>query len=564
MPLPSFSGSAAVPSTVDVYVNNLRTFSHALGAGPYSLSNIPAVSGSGVASIMLTDSAGRQTRTTLPFYTSARLLAPGMTDFSAEAGYPRVGFGAALDAYLNKAVASASLRRGIFDGLTVEAHAEGGAGIVNGGAGINAVTGSFGLASIAGSASWHKEETGFQIFASYETAILGLKLNAASQRTFGVYEDLASITASYPEDGGTRRGLSGLFYISPYELGPLLASARPPKAVDRISIGLPVPFDQSSVSASFIRTEDGEGRKSHVLTGSWSRTFAGAGTLVATGFADVADRGQRGAFLSWSMPLGASASATAAMARGLNATTRVLEAVKPLEQEVGSYGWRARANDGKSTEVGAAGSYRSSFGKVEIAAAQNRVGLRTTFEADGAIATLGGDLFLTNRIDDAFAVVETGMPGLEVHHQNRLVGHTTSSGRLLIPGLRAYEKNQIAIDLRGAPLDAEAEHTTDVVVPADRSGVRVKMAVRTETRSAVVVVSLPDGRFIPVGSEGQLVGGDSFVVGYDGRAFVKNLQPQNEAVITLTNGQCRVRFEYTPRENEQVLISPVICQPPGP
>ena len=34
LPLPSFSGSAAVPSTVEVYVNNLKTFSQGSSAGP--------------------------------------------------------------------------------------------------------------------------------------------------------------------------------------------------------------------------------------------------------------------------------------------------------------------------------------------------------------------------------------------------------------------------------------------------------------------------------------------------------------------------------------------------
>jgi len=37
MPLPSLGGTAAVPSTVDVYVNNIKTFSQDVGAGPFSV-----------------------------------------------------------------------------------------------------------------------------------------------------------------------------------------------------------------------------------------------------------------------------------------------------------------------------------------------------------------------------------------------------------------------------------------------------------------------------------------------------------------------------------------------
>src|SRR5262249_39829122 len=44
MPLPQFGGTAAVPSTLDVYVNNVRTFSQSIPGGPFEISNIPVFS----------------------------------------------------------------------------------------------------------------------------------------------------------------------------------------------------------------------------------------------------------------------------------------------------------------------------------------------------------------------------------------------------------------------------------------------------------------------------------------------------------------------------------------
>ena len=75
LPLPSASGSAAVPSTVDVLVNNVRTSSQEVDAGPYRISNIPAVAGAGTARVVLHDASGRETVTDLPFYVSSKLLA---------------------------------------------------------------------------------------------------------------------------------------------------------------------------------------------------------------------------------------------------------------------------------------------------------------------------------------------------------------------------------------------------------------------------------------------------------------------------------------------------------
>lgn len=76
LPLPSASGSAAVPSTVDVFVNNVRTSSQEVESGPYRISNLSATTGSGNARVVLRDASGRETVTDLPFYVSSKMLAP--------------------------------------------------------------------------------------------------------------------------------------------------------------------------------------------------------------------------------------------------------------------------------------------------------------------------------------------------------------------------------------------------------------------------------------------------------------------------------------------------------
>jgi outer membrane usher protein len=560
LPLPSFSGSAAVPSTIEVYINNLKTFSDELPQGPYSLTNIPAVAGAGMANVVIRDSGGHEIRKTLPFYTSAQLLRPGFMDFSLEAGFPRVGYGTVFDSYLSEPVAAASLRRGIFDWLTVEAHAEAGLGVANGGAGLTATTGSLGAASLAASSSTHANQTGFQVYASYEASLLGFSINAALQRTFGPYEDLASITARAPERAGGRSSFAGLSFISPYELLPLFSSARPPKALYRVSGGFPLPYGDSTVSASYIHLDNGEFGRSNLVSASWARTFGGAGTVSATAFADLADRATKGFFFTWSVPIGEAISASAALSRSGRDIARSVDILKPLAHASNSFGWRLRGTEGAWAEVEAAGGYRSSYGRIEGSVAQGRTGSGGTVEIEGAVATIGGGVFFANRIDDAFAVVETGVPGLEVFHENRPVGRTDANGRAFIPRLRAYEKNKIAVDPGNAPINAEIKSTQEIVAPADRAGIRVDMAVRTDTRSAIVVLTSPDGKAVPAGSAGALLGGESFVVGYDGRAFITDLKAENEVAVELPSGQCRASFSYAPHADRQVVIGPVACR----
>ena len=286
MPLPVLGGTAAVPSTIDVYVNNIKTFSQDVGAGPFSLNNVPLVSGAGNAQLVIRDFSGHETKTTLPFLPRPACWRRGCC-WSVEAGLPRLSFGSTADGYVQSPVGSASLRRGIFDWLTVEGHAEGGAGIANGGIGAVFKTGTIGVAAAAVSASTGSGSRGVQAYLSYETRLFGLNINASSQRTFGTYDDLASATARLQEVTSARRRTStacsttcrpAISIISAPILGtpiaPLYLNARPPRALDRITVSAPLAFDiKASLSTSFIHMLDASGHRSQIVTGTYSRAL---------------------------------------------------------------------------------------------------------------------------------------------------------------------------------------------------------------------------------------------------------------------------------------------------
>jgi outer membrane usher protein len=242
-----------------------------------------------------------------------------------------------------------------------------------------------------------------------------------------------------------------------------------------------------------------------------------------------------------------------------NGTNVTVDVVKPLGQQPGSFGWRLHDSEGGFPDRAAAVAYRSSQARMEAAVRQLGKDNRVSAEVEGAVVTMGNGVFLTNRIDDAFAVIDTGVPGVEVFHENRPVGFTDAAGRALIPGLRSYQKNKIAIDTRNLPVDADVSTSQDIVAPADRSGVRVNFAVRTNVSPAVLVLTGADGAPLPAGSRGKVEGGEEFFVGYDGRAWVKGLAPENSISVALPDRECRASFAYAARPNEQVSI-PVTCR----
>ena len=73
-PLLTASGSAVVPSTVDVFVNGRQVASEAVPPGPFTLDRLPAITGAGEMQVVVTDALGRQQVLTQPYYSGNRLL----------------------------------------------------------------------------------------------------------------------------------------------------------------------------------------------------------------------------------------------------------------------------------------------------------------------------------------------------------------------------------------------------------------------------------------------------------------------------------------------------------
>ena len=59
-PLPTVSGSAAIPSTVDVLANGNLVLSHDVDAGPFQISQLPVVNGASTISMTVTNVLGQQ------------------------------------------------------------------------------------------------------------------------------------------------------------------------------------------------------------------------------------------------------------------------------------------------------------------------------------------------------------------------------------------------------------------------------------------------------------------------------------------------------------------------
>ncbi|MFC5445573.1 fimbria/pilus outer membrane usher protein [Rhizobium halophytocola] len=545
-PVPELSGSAAVPSTVDVYLNSIRRYSGRVDAGPFQIDNLPIVDGTGNAQVVVTDAQGQQVTTNSSFITSNRLLAPGLKDFSAEIGFARQGYGSESDRYDPRPYGSATLRWGLTDWLTAEAHVEGGADLVNGGLGFVFATEPTGVISLSASGSYHDGEGGQQIAVSLERQFGELHLSGRIQRVFGTYDDIASVTA-------TSSGDDTEYYSR---------SIRPPRALEQVSASIPLPFSESRLNLSFAHEQTDAGSDDKFLSLSTSRRVFNDSTLSLSFFKDLGGR-DTGVFASLLVPLGERTTSSTSVSSQSDDFTAIETVSRTQGQQVGDYGWSISRQQSDDAVNSASASYRSAVGQVSGRVDQRGSSARASVSVDGAVVAAGGGLFAANRIEDAFAVVDAGAPGVDVQYENRPAGKTNRNGKLLLPKLRAYQANNVSIDPANLPLDAVVNDTRQKVVPADRSGVVVKFDVDTHANAALVTFRSANGQVIEMGASGTTsADADPFVVGYDGQALVEQLKADNRITITRQDGStCVATFSYKPDQGQQVAIPDAVCKP---
>ena len=144
----------------------------------------------------------------------------------------------------------------------------------------------------------------------------------------------------------------------------------------------------------------------------------------------------------------------------------------------------------------------------------------------GSVALVDGHLAASRRIDRAFGLVNLpGFPDVRVYLDNREVGRTDASGRLLLPSLRPYEENRVRLEIDDLPLDADLATAEVEAVPYERSGMTIPFPLERRRQATAVLVRATGG-LLPPGT--RLVSGDGAVTAWvarDGFSQISGVGP---------------------------------------
>lgn len=510
-PLPQFVGEAAVPTTVDLFINGFRADSAAVQPGPFTLSSVPFINGAGEAVITYTDTLGRQTTTVMPFYVSSELLAPGLGDFAVAAGALRRGYGRGSFDYGGSA-ASVAWRRGLSNLLTVEAQADATSGFASGGLGAVMRLGLAGVLSASWSHSSAGRDQGRQLQLGYRYSAPRLGISAQHTRRSERYADLGS-----------------------HEWRRSSAGQRSTSVTGSLQLGA-----GGSLGAGYFDVASRAGQRTRLASFSWGLSVGNAMSMHASANREL-DAGEWSGTLQFVASLGRGrGSVSGGVQNGEGREALASAAYHRTAPVHGGPGWSMSIAE---QERGGVEAQADLMWRARVAewhaGARRREGVDEFWAGGtGSLVFMGGAAFAAARVHDGFVVVSTGLEGVPVRFENQLVGTTDARGHLLVPWVTPFHEALYAIDPLGLPVDVEASLVEQRVAVRRGSGLLLDFPLRP-TRSLGLTLRDIAGVPLPAGTLLRLDGERTSYVGWDGFAYVES--PEGGLRAALPDGrECSV------------------------
>ena len=519
-PLLSAGGTATVPSTVDVFVNNQLVSSSQLPAGPFIIDRLPSVSGTGDVSVVVRDALGREQVMTQSFYTSVNLLAPGLTQYSVNFGKVRQDYALSSNHY-GALLAEGSYRRGLTKLLTLEGHAEYLANDAHA-AGINAVVGVGELGTVNVTAAAGGDTHGSGMLSGFG---------------FEHHGRLISFIAN------TLVASSGYAQVSD-ALNPNGRFARRSLAQTGVNLGR-----AGSLSMAYVQQSYRLLPAQRTLSLTHSLTLGTSGALNLTLSRTQSATTSTSFYLLYVLPFGNGRSATLSTLGGSGEGASRNEMVASVMESppVGpGSGYRLSA----STIGNYDADWRRQFSAIDLdlQAARNGGVVGQSAYLNGALTLLDGKVGATRSVTGSFAVVDVaGLANVPVYVENQLTTHTDANGKALLFNLRPYEANRISIAPEDLPLDTAIGSSSTIMAPPFRSGVVARFPVE-RVHSATFRLVTRDGKPLPAGASVS-IGGASFPVVLDGMVYITGYDHGMSGDASWGGTKCRFRIE-APVSNE--------------
>lgn len=540
-PLLAATGTAVVPSTVDVFVNGRSVGSSEVPAGPFIVNQVPALNGSGDVTIVVRNALGQQQIVSVPFYSAAVMLQPGLSLYDLDLGAVRENYGLDSSDY-GPLIASGTWRHGFTSLLTGEIHAE---AMHNG-------PWATGLDIAQGIDHW--AVVTFDFALGGQGATRGLLGSGPQPSSSGTYEAL-----------GIQRVDKQLSLILEVQ------HASPGfREVGNVN-GLPTPLDRALAQAGWNMGRPGNLQLAFVAQRNPDDTRQQAigityqlniwrGSFSANATRTTGNTHDTNVSFFYVLPLDARRNTSTQFRYDNQLPSPNAALVQTLQKNL-----PPGVGDGYLLSAGTDASYNLEYERqtnvllIDAAAARFLDASAQHLSLSGGMTYMDGELRLARTVTDSFAMVDVaGLPDVTVYYDNQPVARTDENGLAVVRDLRSYDVNRLSIDALQLPLDAQLSSPQVQIVPPYRSGVLVDFPVK-RIHAGVFRLQRSDGTAVPPGTVVRFQG-EEFPVGLDGLAYVTNYDHGTTGEARWKDGQCTFRLPPPPAGEVQPDAGVIVCR----
>ncbi|WP_447510866.1 fimbria/pilus outer membrane usher protein [Acinetobacter geminorum] len=549
--LPQFSGSAALPSTLDLYVNQQKIYSGLVPSGPFDIKQLPFISGNEVT-LVTTDATGKQSITKKPYYFSSKILAKGINEFSVDVGIPRYNYGLYSNDYDDATFASGAIRYGYSNSLTLSGGAEASTdGLSNLGTGFAKNIFGIGVINADIAASQYKDKNGYSTLLGLEGRISkNISFNTSYRKVFDNYFDLARVSqVRYLKDNQINAESQN--YLNYSALADEIFRA----GINYnfyTGYGVYLGYNQIKYSDNSYKL------LSTNLSGSLDKNWG----FYASAYKDYENHKDYGIYFALRYTPSSKVNAITSVSSDSGSLRYRQEIFGLSEPQIGSFGWGGyveRDEDANENNSSVYASYRARA--AYLTGRYNRFGDndQVALSATGSLVAAAGRIFAANEIGEGFAVVTNAGPQSQILNGGVNLGVTDKSGRFLIPSLMPYQVNHIYLDPSYLPLNWNVKSTDQKTVVGYRQGTLVDFGAHRVISGLVKLVDQSNSPLMP-GYAVRINGQQDGVVGYDGEVFIPNLLKQNKLEVDLLDhGSCQVDFTYNSNQYSTKKLGPYVC-----
>ncbi len=509
--LPAVSGTANMPSSVEIYINNALVQRTSVDAGPFQLNNIPVPVGEGAVDIRMRDMLGQVQQLSVPYLVSPQLITAGLTTLDLAAGSVREDYGIGNFAY-GRSFLSGGVLHGLNNVTTLNASAE-----------------------LLPDQFTARGGVAYRLTRNLTVGLTPAVSHASGDRDGGAVE--ASIDSVWPS---ARLGLNFTGASPDYvELGNL---ARGERLHTQLAAQASTQLGRSgSLALLYARrvSYDAPTTAATTLTYNISlHRFGSVSVFVSDthggGSADVIG----GLTFTRSLGKAITASVTGTSDNGASTVDMRIGQVAPPDA---GWGWEVAhargATDTDGVRVDARSPYGVGSGEID---ATNR-GTLGLLSWQGGFLWAGGRPWPAQNLNGPAALlIVPDLGGVEVLHDGQPVGRTDGSGRILVPSLRPCEDKAITGVPEDIPLTAMVDSDKITVRPYSHGIVNAVLPVAaSESRIFTLHLGTGVGALVPAGAEVTL-NGHVYPVGTDGLAQLRVSRAAADAMVSWPGGRCLV------------------------